>query len=84
MARRRIRRADDKPFSDLTAIQAAERVLLDGIPLRLTELTLEVQRRGCRPGDDPRKLAHSIENSMLYHGLRFKRDKAGRWTVASS
>jgi hypothetical protein len=79
---RLVRSGDDKPFSDMTAIEAAEAVLLEGEPLRLTELTLEVQARGCRAGDDPRAVAHAIRSAMRYHKCRFVRDKAGRWSVA--
>jgi hypothetical protein len=71
-----------KPFSEMTAIQAAEAVLREGEPLRLTELTVEVMARGCRVGDDPRKVAHAIRSAMKYHKCRFVRDKAGRWGVA--
>jgi hypothetical protein len=78
---RSVRSGDDKPFSDMSAIEAAERVLLEGEPLRLTELTLEVQARGCRAGDDPRAVAHAIRSAFRYHHNRFRRDKAGRWGV---
>jgi len=81
MELRSVRSGDDRPFSDMTAIEAAERVLLEGEPLRLTELTLEVQARGCRAGDDPRAVAHAIRSAMRYHGNRFTRGKDGRWVV---
>ena len=38
----RVCSGDDKPYSDMTVIEAAERVLLEGVPLRLTELTLAI------------------------------------------
>lgn len=79
---RLVRSGDGKPFSDMTAIEAAEAVLLEGEPLRLTELTLEVQARGCRAGDDPHAVAHAIRSAMRYHKCRFVRDKAGRWAIA--
>lgn len=81
---RLVRSGDGKPFSDMTAIEAAETVLLEGEALRLTELTLEVQARGCRAGDDPRAVSHAIRSAMRYHKLRFKRDKAGRWKINGS
>jgi hypothetical protein len=79
---RMVRSGDNKPFTDMTAIEAAFTVLLEGEPLRLTELTLEVQARGCRAGDDPRAVAHAIRSAMRYHKCRFVRDKAGRWELA--
>jgi hypothetical protein len=78
---RAVRSSGDKPYCDMTAIEAAERVLLEGTPLRLTELTVEVQARGCRMGDDPRAVAHAIRSAMRYHKVRFSRDKCGRWSV---
>jgi hypothetical protein len=79
---RLVRSGDDKPFSDMTAIEAAERVLLEGESLRLAELTLEVQSRGCRAGDDPRAVAHAIRSAMRYHRCRFEFDKKSlRWSV---
>lgn len=78
---RLVRSGGNKPFSEMTAIEAAETVLLEGEPLRLTELTLEVQARGCRSGDDPRAVAHAIRSAMRYHKCRFVRDKAGRWSL---
>ena len=65
----------------MSAIQAAEVVLREGEPLRLTELTLEVMARGCRAGDDPRAVAHAIRSAMRYHKCSFMRDKAGRWRL---
>jgi len=75
--------SDGKPFSGKTLVVAVETVLRDSGPLRLTELTLEVQRRGCRAGDDPRRVAHAIRSAFTYHRARFRRDKAGRWAVAA-
>jgi len=78
---RRVLGDGNRPFSEMTAIEAAETVLREGEPLRLTELTLEVQSRGCRVGDDPRAVAHAIRSAMRYHKCRFMRDKAGRWCL---
>ena len=80
---RQVRHADDDaPFSALTLLEAAERVLLEGRPLRMTELTIELQRRGCRAGDNPRKLAIAIRSAFYYHKGRFVRGRDGRWGVA--
>src|SRR3981189_241877 len=70
---RKVRSSDGKPFSDMTAIEAAEAVLLEGEALRLVELTLEIMARGCRAGDDPRAVSHAIRSAMRYHKLRFRR-----------
>jgi hypothetical protein len=78
---RTVRSEDGKPFREMTVIEAAEQVLLEGRPLRLTELTLEIQSRGCRAGDDPRAVAHAIHSSFRYHKSRFARDKTMRWSV---
>jgi hypothetical protein len=78
---RAVRSKPNRTFVDMTAIEAAEAVLREGEPLRLTELTLKVQALGCRAGDNPRTVAHSIRSSMLYHECRFKKDAAGKWFV---
>src|SRR5437762_7874024 len=39
---------------NLKATTVAREILLEGKPLTIVELTLEVQRRGCRPLDRPR------------------------------
>jgi hypothetical protein len=78
----KLRRSPDTPFSELTLIEAAERILLESQPMRLTEITLEVQRRGCRPASDPRKVLNSIRTGFAYHRHRFKRDRGGFWYVA--
>lgn len=79
---RAIRASGKTPFSELYISEAVSVVLRDSA-MTLTELTLEVQRRGCRKDDDPRRVAHAIRAAMLYHRQRFKRDKAGRWSTVS-
>jgi hypothetical protein len=69
------------PFSRLTALEAADRVLTEGVPLTLAELTLEVQRRGCRAKDDPRRLHKAIASAFHYHKHRFVRDGTLKWTA---
>jgi hypothetical protein len=76
---RAINKANGKPYRRLTAIQAAERVLSEGKPLTLVELTLEVQRRGCRSEDDPRAVFKSIQSGFYYHRGRFQRGEGGKW-----
>jgi len=58
----------------------AREVLLEGKPMSLVELTLEVQRRGCRRLDDPRAVSKAIDSGLRQHARRFKRDEKGRWT----
>jgi hypothetical protein len=68
-------------YATMTAIRAAEAVLLEGHALTLVELTLEVQSRGCRSTDHPRAVAHAIRTAMQYHRTRFTRDASRRWSV---
>ncbi len=86
-ARRRVRRASrymadrDESFKTLTVVQAAERLLQAGKPLTVVELTIELQRRGCRANDDPKAVANAVRSGLAYHGDRFYRDGAGRWVI---
>ncbi len=73
----------DGNFSSMSTRAAAEAVLRELGPLNLAELTVEVQRRGCRACDDPRVVAHAINNALLYHRDRFRRDGEGRWFLLS-
>jgi len=68
-----------KPFCEVTVTKAAELILSEGKPLTLVELVLEIQRRGCHAGDDPRKLVHSLQSAFYYHRDRFRKGEAGRW-----
>jgi hypothetical protein len=70
----------DTPFSELTLVAAAERVLRDNKPLSIAELVVELKRRGCRVGDNPRRMAISLRSAFRYHKGRFK-VKSGRWIV---
>jgi len=70
-----------KPFSEVTVTKAAELILSEGKPLMLVELVLEIQRRGCHAGDDPRKLVHCLQSAFYYHRNRFRTDEDGRWWV---
>lgn len=67
--------------ASLKATPTAIQVLMEGKRLTLRELTLEVQRRGCRSADDPRAVAHAIRSGLRHHGRHFKRDGDGRWAL---
>jgi hypothetical protein len=66
---------------NLKATTVAREILLEGKPMTMVELTLEVQRRGCRPLDRPREVAHAIRSGLQHYRREFKRDEAGRWSV---
>lgn len=68
-----------KAFLYLTPIQAAEIVLREGKTLTLAELTVEIQSRGCRKNDDPRRLSNTLRGCLIYHSGRFVRGEDGRW-----
>ena len=74
-------RALNHSCRELTVIAAAELVLREGKPMTLVELTLEVQRRGCRTNDDPHAVLSAINSSFQYHRDRFKRDADARWSL---
>lgn len=69
---------------NLRATTVAREVLLEGHRLTLIELTIEVQRRGCRSADDPRAVAHAIDSGLRYYRREFKRDASGRWAVVKT
>lgn len=69
-------------YSGLKATTVAREILLEGRPMTLVELTIEVQRRGCRSWDDPRVVAHAIRSGLQHYRREFVKDQAGRWTVA--
>lgn len=70
-------------YSGLRAATVAREILSEGKPLTIAELTVEVQRRGCRPLDDPRVVAHTIR-ALLYRPGQFRKDGQGQWSVANS
>src|SRR3954466_3111387 len=63
--RPRKRRAAGDP--NLKATTVAREVLLEGKPLTIVELTIEVRRRGCRSADHPRDVAHAIRSGLSYY-----------------
>ena len=77
-------RTDDLQFSELTTIAAAERVLMERGPLRIAEIVVEVQERGHRAGDDPRRLVPAIRAAFRYHSEKFRKGKDGRWGVTTN
>src|SRR3954454_2718491 len=71
-------------LSGLKAATVAVEILREGKAMSIAELTIEVQKRGCRTLDDPRVVAHSIGGALRYYRRRrgeFKRDDKGRWAL---
>jgi hypothetical protein len=56
-------------------------ILGEGHRLTLVELTLEVQRRGCRARDDSRAVSHAVNAALYHRRQRFRKDDKGRWGV---
>ena len=68
-------------YSGLKATTVAREILLEGKPMTLAELTIEVQRRGCRSLDDPRAVAHAIRSGLQHYRRQFRKDEKGRWML---
>src|SRR5215204_1906172 len=68
-------------YNGMKATTVARDILREGKAWSLVELTIEVQRRGCRSADDPRLVAHAVDCGLRYYRREFKRDEAGRWSV---
>jgi hypothetical protein len=68
-------------YSGLKATTVAVEILMEGKPMTLAELTIEVQRRGCRSLDDPRQVAHAINSGLANYRRQFKRGEKGRWSL---
>jgi hypothetical protein len=79
----RPRKVNASDYSGLKASVVAREILLEGSPMTIVELTIEVQRRGCRSLDDPRAVAKAIRNGLRYHRRQFKPNGDGRWSVVS-
>jgi hypothetical protein len=75
----RPRKVTEDPLLKRTTV--ARRILLEGKPMTLAELTAEAMLRGCRSSDDPRVVAHAIRSGLRYYGRHFKRDAEGRWAA---
>jgi len=73
---------ESESLRGITAIKAAEIVLLQGPSLTLIELAIELRRRGIQATGDPRKLVRSLRASFRYHHKKYRRDAKGRWSVA--
>jgi hypothetical protein len=69
--------------ASLKVATVARMILLEGKRLTLRDLTLEVQRRGCRSADDYGVVAHAVESGLRNHRQHFKRDGEGRWLIRS-
>ena len=65
--------------ASLKVSTVAKQILLEGHRMTLRELTLEVQRRGCRPQDDYRTVAHAVNSGLRNYRRFFGRDESGRW-----
>lgn len=72
----------DSPYRRMTTIQAGERVLREGKPMALVDLTIEIMNRGHRSADEPRKVMRALRASFDYHRRRFTQDSEGRWEVS--
>ncbi len=70
-------------YSGLQASTVAMEILREGKAWSLIELTIEVQRRGCRAHDDPRVVANAVRSRLTYYRKLLKRDEAGRWSVVT-
>jgi hypothetical protein len=68
--------------ASLKVAAVAKQILLEGHRMTLRELTLEVQRRGCRSADDYRAVSHAINSALRNYRRFLKRDGNGRWSVA--
>jgi hypothetical protein len=69
------------PLKRLGYAAAAERILMEGKPLRAVELIMELKRRGYRPNTDPRKMSIALSGAFSIHATRFVQDDSGKWRV---
>jgi hypothetical protein len=69
------------PFAKLKTLEAAEAVLIECGPLTMAALTIQVQQRGHRSSDDPRKVLGAIKSAFQFHKDRFVRDAGLHWIV---
>jgi hypothetical protein len=74
----RPRKSDASDLSGLRAGAVARAILREGTAMTTVELTLEVQRRGCRSLDDPRIVAKAVREGLKRH-REFRKDEKGRW-----
>src|SRR4051812_6588019 len=71
-------------YTGLKATTVAMEILREGKAWSLVELTIEVQRRGCRAHDNPRAVANAVNGGLRYYRKQLKRDESGRWSVGGS
>jgi hypothetical protein len=78
-----IRRAADigDPNRGKPASVVVVEILREGVSVSLAELTLEVQRRGCRANDDPRDVAQTIRGTLYYYRDQINRGGDGRYSL---
>jgi hypothetical protein len=79
-----LRRIAPGEHPSLKATTVARAILLEGRPMTMVELVLEVQRRGCRSGDHPRAVAHAIRAGLRYYSREIRRDDNGRWAMTGT
>src|SRR4051794_15154759 len=70
--------------ASLKATGVARDILLEGKRLTLRELTVEVQRCGCRSADDCRAVSHAINSGLSHYRRHFRRDDRGRWGICAT
>lgn len=70
-------------FANYKVSEAVEVVLRESAkPMAALEVTLDIQRRGCRPHEDPRYLVRSVRGVLNYHtGKKFSQCGDGRWEI---
>jgi hypothetical protein len=61
----RLRRRLPAGDPNLRVSTVAAEIVREGKPLTIIELTIEVQRRGCRSLDHPRDVAHAIRSALI-------------------
>lgn len=68
-----------------TKISKAVEIVLNEAskPMDALEITIEIQRRGCRDYENPRHLIRAVRASLHYfNGRKFSQDAEGRWALA--
>ncbi|MCI0379107.1 MAG: hypothetical protein L0215_15975 [Gemmataceae bacterium] len=76
-------RTPDTLYGAQSLTEVAADVLRASGPLRVAELLVAIRERGYRADADPHKLLTSLVSDLKRNPGRFRRDKAGRWSVKS-